>query len=78
MVNADWPEYDESKMIESTIEMVVMINGKVRDKIRLPLDTSKEEVISLAMATNRIKELIADKEIRKVIVVPNKLVNIVV
>ena len=78
MVNANWPEYDKSKMIESTIEMVVMINGKVRDKIRLPLDTSKEEVISLAMATNRIKELIVDKEIRKVIVVPNKLVNIVV
>jgi len=78
MVNASWPEYDESKMIESTIEMVVSINGKVRDKIRLPLDTSKEEVINLAMSLNRIKELIADKEIRKVIVVPNKLVNIVI
>ena len=58
--------------------MVVSINGKVRDKIKLPLDTSKDEVIELAKATDKIKELIDGKEIRKIIVVPNKLVNIVI
>ncbi len=78
MVNAEWPQYNENKMIESTIEMVVSINGKVRDKIRLPLDTPKEEVISIATSTDRIKELTSGKEIRKIIVVPNKLVNIVI
>ena len=78
LVNEQWPQYDESKMIESIIEMVVSINGKVRDKIKLPLDTSKDKVIELAMSTDRIKELIVGKDIRKVIVVPNKLVNIVV
>ena len=77
MVNAPWPIADESKMIESTIEIVVSVNGKVRDKITLPLDTSKDEVIELALATEKIKTILAGKEIRKVIVVPNKLVNIV-
>ncbi len=78
MVNAPWPKYDESKMVESTIVMVVSINGKVRDKINLALDTPKDEVIDLALGTTRIKELLQDKEVRKVIVVPNKLVNIVI
>jgi len=78
MVNAPWPKHDESKLVESTVTMVVSINGKVRDKIRLPLDTPKEEVMQIAMATNKITELTTGKEIRKVIVVPNKLVNIVI
>ncbi len=78
MVNEAWPQYDESKMIESTIEMVVSINGKVRDKIRLPLETPKEEIIALATSTEKIKALLVGKEIRKIIVVPKKLVNIVV
>ncbi len=78
MVNAEWPIADESKMIESTIEMVVSINGKVRDKIVLPLDTPKDEVIELAKSTKRIEELLTDKVIQKIIVVPNKLVNIVI
>jgi len=77
MVNASWPKYDELKMVESTIVMVVSINGKVRDKINLALDTPKDEVIGLALGTPRIKELIQGKEVRKIIVVPNKLVNIV-
>lgn len=78
MVNAQWPEYDESKLVESNIEMVVSINGKVRDKIKLQLDTPKDEVIVLAKSTDKIKALLDGKEIRKIIVVPNKLVNIVI
>ena len=78
MVNAPWPEYDESKLVESTIEMVVSINGKVRDKIKLPLDTPKEEVIVLAKSTDKITSLLEGKEIRMIIVVRNKLVNIVI
>ncbi len=78
MVNAPWPIHDEAKMIESIVQMVVSINGKVRDKLKLPLDTPKEEVIEHAKSTDKIKALLAGKEIRKVIVVPNKLVNIVI
>ncbi len=77
MVNASWPHHDEAKLVETTIEMVVSINGKVRDKIILPLDTPKEEIITLAKATNKIKALLEGKKIIKIIVVPNKLVNIV-
>ncbi len=78
MVYTTWPQYDKSKMVEANIIMVVSINGKVRDKINLPLDTPKDEVIVEALGTKRIKELLSGKEVRKVIVVPNKLVNIVI
>ncbi len=78
MVFASWPKYEESKLIESTIEMVISINGKIRDKIVLPMDTPKEEIIELAKKSKKIKELISGKVIKKVIVVPNKIVNIVI
>ncbi len=78
MVNAPWPLHDKSKLVESSIEMVVSINGKVRDRVKLSLDTPKEEVIALAMSAKKIKELVSGKDIKKVIVVPNKLVNIVI
>jgi leucyl-tRNA synthetase len=78
MVYASWPKHDETKLVESTIEMVVSINGKVRDKITVNIDTSKEEIMELAKSKEKIIELIEGKEIRKIIVVPKKLVNIVV
>ncbi|KFZ26642.1 MAG: Leucine--tRNA ligase [Candidatus Izimaplasma bacterium HR2] len=78
MVYSLWPKYDESKLVESNIEMVVSINGKVRDKIIVNIDTSKDEIIILAKSRTKIQELIEGKEIRKIIVVPKKLVNIVV
>jgi leucyl-tRNA synthetase len=78
MVYVSWPEYDESKMVESTIEMVVSINGKVRDKIEVSLDTPKEEVLALAKQTEKIIPLLEGKTIIKEIFVPKKLVNLVV
>jgi len=78
MVFAQWPKPDENKIIESTIEMVISINGKVRDKIHLPINTEKDMVIELAKNSSKIKDLILGKDIRKVIVVPNKIVNIVI
>lgn len=78
MVFAPWPKYDESKLVESSIEMVVSINGKVRDKITVNIDSSKDDIIKLAKSRDKIKVLIEGKEIRKIIVVPKKIVNIVV
>ncbi len=78
MVFASWPKYDPTKLVESTIEIVVSINGKVRDKISINIDMSKEEVLTLAKSTEKIQAQIAGKEIRKEIYVPKKLVNIVV
>ena len=73
-----WPTYDESKLVESEVEIVVQIKGKVRAKLVVPKDASREELEALALANDKIKVDIAGKDIVKVIAVPNKLVNIVV
>ena len=74
----NWPEFDENLAKSSTIILVVQINGKVKEKIEVDAESSKEELEMTALNSNRIKELTIGKEIVKVIVVPSKLVNIVV
>ena len=74
----DWPIYDEEKTIDSLYELVIQVNGKVRGKITLPMDSSKEEMEKAAMENENTRKFIQDKEIVKVISIPNKLVNIVV
>ncbi len=73
-----WPKYDESKLVESEIQVVVQVNGKVRAKLQVPVDINKEDMEAIALADSKVQEYIAGKELRKVIVVPKKLVNIVV
>lgn len=72
-----WPTYDESALVEDEVEIVVQINGKVRTKMSVPTEASREELEALAIADAIIKEQLEGKTIRKVIVVPKKLVNIV-
>ncbi|OQO68122.1 leucine--tRNA ligase [Enterococcus villorum] len=74
---APWPTYDESALVEDEVEVVFQINGKVRGKANVARDLAKEELEKIAMENETIKENIAGKTVRKVIVVPNKLVNIV-
>ena len=73
-----WPTYDESKLVEAEVEIVVQIKGKVRAKLVVAKDLSREELQEIALADEKIKSEIAGKEVVKVISVPNKLVNIVV
>ena len=73
-----WPDYDKAKTIDDEIEIVVQINGKIKDKITVPKDISKEDLEKAAYESERVKEAIDCKEIVKVICVPGKLVNIVV
>ena len=73
-----WPRYEEALAKTSTITLVVQINGKVKDKIEVDSESSKEELEKFALNSERIKELIKDKQVVKVIVVPSKLVNIVI
>ena len=73
-----WCEWDEKLAKSSSITMVVQINGKVKDKIDVDAEISKDEMEKQALSSDRIKELTAGKSIVKVIVVPGKLVNIVV
>ncbi|PGZ97797.1 leucine--tRNA ligase [Bacillus pseudomycoides] len=70
-----WPTFDESKLVEDEVEIVVQVMGKVRAKLTMKKDASKEEMEQLALEA--IKEQIEGKTVRKVIVVPGKLVNIV-
>ena len=73
-----WPTWDESKLVEDEIEIVVQIKGKVRAKLMVAKDLSREELQEVALADEKVKAEIDGKEIVKVIAVPNKLVNIVV
>ncbi len=75
---AEWPEWDEAKTVESTVEVAVQINGKVRATVELPLNCSREEAVALAKADEKIAAQLEGKTIVKEISVPNKIVNIVV
>lgn len=72
-----WPTYDEAKLVEDEVEVVVQVMGKVRAKLNVAKDTSKEELEATALANEKVKPWLEDKTVRKVIVVPGKLVNIV-
>ncbi|MEH7379621.1 leucine--tRNA ligase [Bacillus sp. JJ1533] len=72
-----WPAFDEAKLVESEIEIVIQVNGKVKAKLQVPADASKEVLEQIAMGADPIKEQIEGKTVRKVIAVPGKLVNIV-
>jgi leucyl-tRNA synthetase len=72
-----WPDYDEKFLVEDEVEIVIQLNGKVRDRMKMSSQTSEEEIKKAALALPKIQELITGKKIRKVVVVPKKLVNVV-
>ncbi|MCR5208162.1 MAG: leucine--tRNA ligase [Eubacterium sp.] len=74
---AEWPDFDESKTVDDTVEIVLQVMGKVRSRMIIPVDMPKDEVITAAKEDEKIKELIDGKQIKKEIYVPGKLVNIV-
>ncbi|QMS84317.1 leucine--tRNA ligase [Candidatus Xianfuyuplasma coldseepsis] len=78
MVYAPWPVYDESKMVETSMTIVVSVNGKVRDRMEVPVDTDKATILAKAKELEKVQSFIDGKTIRKEIYVPNKLVNLVV
>ncbi|QRG69524.1 leucine--tRNA ligase [Brevibacillus choshinensis] len=73
-----WPTYDESKLVEDEVEIVLQVNGKNKEKLLIASDSTKEQMEELALANEVIKELIDGKTIVKMIAVPGKLVNIVI
>ena len=78
LAQAQWPEYDESKCIDETVEIVVQVNGKIKAKLNIPTDAQKEEILNLAKSDENVKKAIEGMNIVKEIVVPKKLVNLVV
>ena len=73
-----WPKFDPALLVESEIEIPVQVNGKLRDVIKVPANADNATVEAAAKASEKVQQFIAGKTIRKVIVVPKKLVNIVV
>ena len=73
-----WPTYDESKLTSDTLNLVVQVNGKLRDKIEVAVDADNDVIIATALASEKVKAFTDGHEIVKTIVVPKKLVNIVV
>jgi leucyl-tRNA synthetase len=73
-----WPAYDERFLIEDEVEIVIQINGKLRDRVKMPIVATEEELRAVALSNAKVQDRIAGKTVRKVIVVPKKLVNIVV
>ena len=73
-----WPTYDESKLTSDSLNLVVQVNGKLRDKIEVAVDADNETIIATALASEKVKAFTDGHEVIKTIVVPKKLVNIVV
>jgi leucyl-tRNA synthetase len=72
-----WPDYNESFLIEDEIEIVLQVNGKVRARIKTPLDASNEQLEAAARSNEKVRSAVGGQTIRKVVIVPKKLVNIV-
>jgi leucyl-tRNA synthetase len=75
---APWPEADEAQLVRETFELVVQVNGKVRDRFQVDAGLSEDELVELARASERVQSYLDGNEPRKTIVVPRKLVNFVV
>ncbi|MEZ3488829.1 leucine--tRNA ligase [Akkermansia muciniphila] len=73
----NWPEWKEALLEENTVPMVIQVNGKLRDKLEVPKDISREELEKLALASAKVNIFLDGVTVRKVIVVPGRLVNIV-
>lgn len=73
-----WPEYDEKALVKDTVEIVVQVNGKIKEKLDIAGGLSREEMENTAMENEKVKGLIEGKNVVKVIAVPGKLINIVV
>jgi leucyl-tRNA synthetase len=73
-----WPDYDERFLVEDEVEIVIQVNGKVRDRMKMSIPATEEETKAGALANPKIQKFIAGKTIHKIVVIPRKLVNIVI
>ena len=78
LVRTPWPEYDPAALVKSTVEVALQICGKVRARINVPADLTRENASDYFMACDEVKKLVGDKPVRKLVFVPGRLVNIVI
>ena len=75
---AEWPRYDEAALVKDTVEVALQVNGKLRGRMNVPADLTRENAQEYFMQTDEIRKLVGDKTVRKFVFVPGRLVNIVV
>ncbi len=73
-----WPQADPALLVDDEVEVVVQVNGKVRDRLRVAAAITDDELLALALASERVRAYVEGKQLRKTIVVPGKLVSLVV
>jgi len=78
VIDAAWPEIDDSALVQNELQLVVQVNGKLRAEITVATDADKKQIEETAISNENVQKFIANKEIRKIIVVPGRLVNIVI
>ena len=78
VVDSHWPEVDESALVQENVQIIAQVNGKLRAKIMAPLDSNNQNIQEIALSNDKVEKFTINKQILKVIVVPNKLINIVV
>jgi len=78
VVSEQWPKVDESALVQNTLELVIQVNGKLRSKLSVSVNAGKDEIEKLALSDEQTIRFMEGKPVKKVIVVPGKLVNIVV
>jgi leucyl-tRNA synthetase len=77
IIKAPWPDYDREVIVEDEVLLVIQVNGKVRDKVTVPFSMGEGEIKAVALEREKIKRLIQDKDVQRIILVPKKLINIV-
>ena len=78
IAHKQWPTHDEAVLTSATVTIIAQVNGKLRNRLQLPADATDKEIEAAALADERVQRFVEGKPIRKVIVVPNRLINIVV
>ena len=78
VARAAWPAYDEAQLVEEEVTLAVQVNGRVRSRVTVPADAPEAAVREAALADEKVARNISGREVRKVVVVPGRLVNIVV
>jgi leucyl-tRNA synthetase len=76
--DARWPEWNEALVVVDQVEVVVQVNGKTRSKVTVSRDEGQEEVVKAALQDSPVRRFTEGKEVRKVVYVPNRLLNLVV
>ncbi|MBR6766639.1 MAG: class I tRNA ligase family protein, partial [Clostridia bacterium] len=77
LIRSAWPVHDEAALVKSTVEVALQVNGKVRGRMDVPADLTRETAQEYFMAQDEVKKIIGDKQMKKLVFVPGRLVNIV-